>query len=37
MIFVMVEHELAGVWRRIIRGDGKSWVVFAHRGHLGAE
>lgn len=30
MIFVMVEHELAGVWRRIIRGDGKSWVVFAH-------
>ncbi|GGN99022.1 hypothetical protein GCM10010112_92440 [Actinoplanes lobatus] len=30
MISPMAEHELAGVWRRIIRGDGKSWVVFAH-------
>ncbi|MBU8857797.1 MULTISPECIES: hypothetical protein [unclassified Micromonospora] len=26
----MCEHELAATWRRIIRGDGKSWVVFAH-------
>ncbi|MGC4885784.1 hypothetical protein [Micromonospora sp. DT227] len=26
----MSEHELAATWRRIIRGDGKSWVVFAH-------
>ncbi|MFD1374166.1 hypothetical protein [Actinoplanes sichuanensis] len=26
----MAEHESAEVWRRIIRGDGKSWVVFAH-------
>jgi hypothetical protein len=30
MIAVMLEHELAGVWRRIIRGEGKSWVVFKH-------
>ncbi|WP_327038568.1 hypothetical protein [Micromonospora maris] len=26
----MSEHDLAGTWRRIIEGDGKSWVVFAH-------
>ncbi|MDG4826282.1 hypothetical protein O7635_30905 [Asanoa sp. WMMD1127] len=26
----MAEHELAAVWRRIIRGEGKSWVAFAH-------
>ncbi|WP_090791490.1 hypothetical protein [Asanoa ishikariensis] len=26
----MSEHELAGVWRRVVRGDSKSWVVFAH-------
>lgn len=26
----MAEHELATVWRRVIRGAGKSWVVFAH-------
>ncbi|MEV7230904.1 hypothetical protein AB0M79_28355 [Polymorphospora sp. NPDC051019] len=25
----MSEHDLAGRWRRIIRGDGKSWVAFA--------
>ncbi|MEU7928095.1 hypothetical protein [Micromonospora sp. NPDC049107] len=30
MINVMSEQDLAGVWRRIIQGDGKSWVVFAH-------
>ncbi|MFI5925030.1 hypothetical protein ACIA3K_03505 [Micromonospora sp. NPDC051543] len=30
MIIVMSEQDLAGIWRRIIRGDGKSWVVFAH-------
>lgn len=26
----MSEHALAGTWRRIIVGDSKSWVVFAH-------
>jgi hypothetical protein len=26
----MSEHELATVWRRIILGDHKSWVAFAH-------
>ncbi|SCG61336.1 hypothetical protein [Micromonospora halophytica] len=26
----MSEQDLAGTWRRIIRGDGKSWVVFAN-------
>ncbi|WP_433606864.1 hypothetical protein ACQP2P_31205 [Dactylosporangium sp. CA-139114] len=26
----MTEHELASVWRRIIQGEGKSWVAFAH-------
>jgi hypothetical protein len=26
----MSELDLAGTWRRIIRGDGKSWVAFAH-------
>ena len=26
----MSEQDLAGTWRRIIRGDSKSWVVFAH-------
>jgi len=30
MIVAMSEHELAAVWRRIILGDGKSWVVFAN-------
>ena len=30
MIGGMAEHELAAVWRRIIRGEDKSWVVFAH-------
>lgn len=30
MIVAMSEHELATVWRGIIRGEGKSWVVFAH-------
>ncbi|MFG1799410.1 hypothetical protein ACGFI4_04440 [Micromonospora carbonacea] len=26
----MTEHDLAATWRRIIRGDSKSWVAFAH-------
>lgn len=26
----MSEHALAAVWRRIIRGETKSWVAFAH-------
>jgi hypothetical protein len=26
----MSEHDLGGIWRRIIQGDGKSWVAFAH-------
>jgi hypothetical protein len=30
MIVAMSEHQLGAVWRRIIRGEGKSWVVFAH-------
>ncbi len=30
MISFMSDDNLADTWRRIILGDGKSWVVFAH-------
>ncbi|MFI5914242.1 hypothetical protein [Dactylosporangium sp. NPDC051541] len=26
----MAEHDVATLWRRIIQGEGKSWVVFEH-------
>lgn len=30
MILPMSEQDLVGTWRRTIRGESKSWVVFAH-------